>query len=78
MHMEDIMNGIRIFGITLIVAGALALGYGGFSYTKDSTAAKVGPVELTVKETETVNVPVWAGVLAIAAGGIVLVAGGRR
>jgi len=72
------MNGIRIFAITAIVAGILALGYGGFSYTKDSTAAKVGPVELTVKQQETVNIPVWAGVAAIAIGGIALVAGSKR
>jgi len=72
------MNGIRIFAIAAIVAGILALGYGGFSYTKDSTAAKVGPVELTVKEKENVNIPVWAGVAAIAIGGIALVAGSKR
>jgi hypothetical protein len=62
----------------LIIAGALALAYGGFSYTKDSTAVKLGPLELTVKEKETVNVPLWAGIGAIVIGGVLLVAGGKR
>lgn len=72
------MNGIRIVAIVLIVAGALALAYGGFSYTKDTTAVKIGPIELSVKEKETVNIPVWAGVGAIVVGGLLLVFGGRK
>jgi multidrug transporter EmrE-like cation transporter len=72
------MNGIRLIGIVLIVAGALGLAYGGFSYTKESTAAKIGPLELTVKENKSVNVPVWAGAGAIALGAVLLVLGGRR
>lgn len=72
------MNATRIIGVVLIVLGALGLLYGGFSYTKDSTAAKIGPLELTVKETESVNVPVWAGVGAIVVGGLLLVLGGKR
>ena len=59
------MNGLRIAAISMIVAGVLALAYGGFSYTKDTTALKVGPVELKVQEKETINVPVWAGIAAI-------------
>jgi hypothetical protein len=72
------MNGIRIVGIVLIVAGALALAYGGFSYTKDTTAAKLGPIELSVKEKKTVDVPTWAGIGAIVVGGLLLVLGGRK
>ena len=56
----------------LIVAGTLGLIYGGFSYTKDTHEAKVGPLELSIKETQTVNVPIWAGVGAIVAGAILL------
>jgi TRAP-type C4-dicarboxylate transport system permease small subunit len=66
------MNAVKILAIVLIVAGALGLIYGGFSYTKDTHEAKVGPLELSVKETQTVNVPIWAGVGAIAAGVILL------
>src|SRR6185295_4953979 len=64
---------MKIVAIILIVLGALALAYGGFSYTKDKTAVKLGPLELSVKEKETVNVPVWAGVGAIVVGGLLLV-----
>lgn len=72
------MNGIKMVGVVLLVAGVLALVYGSFSYTKDTTAVKVGPVELSVKEKETVNVPVWAGVGAIVVGGLLLAFGGKR
>jgi len=72
------MNPIKLVAIILIVAGALGLAYGGFSYTKDTTAVKLGPIELSVKEKENVNVPVWAGVAAIVAGGLLLVLGGKK
>jgi len=69
---EDKMNAIKMLAIVLIVAGALALAYGGFTYTRETHEAKLGPIELSVKDTQTVNVPVWAGVGAIAAGVILL------
>jgi multidrug transporter EmrE-like cation transporter len=66
------MNAIKVFGIVLIVAGVLGLAYGSFSYTKDTQQAKLGPIELSVKNKETVNIPVWAGVGAIVAGAFLL------
>ena len=66
------MTASKIIGIVLIVAGALGLAYGSFSFTKDTHTANIGPIHLSVKEKETVNVPVWAGVAAIIAGGLVL------
>ena len=63
------MNAVKIAAMGLIVAGILALAYGGFSYTKDTHDAKIGPLELSVKDTERVNIPVWAGVGAIVVGG---------
>jgi len=72
------MNGTRIIGVVLIVAGVLGLLYGGFSYTKDTTAVKLGPIELSVKEKETVNVPIWAGIGAIVVGGLLLVFGNKK
>ena len=72
------MNGIKLVAVALIVAGVLALIYGGFSYTKDTTAVKLGPIELSVKENKTVNVPMWAGVGAIVVGGVLLVLGGKK
>lgn len=62
------MNAIKMLAIALIVAGSLGLVYGGFTYTKDTHQAKIGPIELSVQEKETVNVPIWAGVGAIVAG----------
>lgn len=69
---------MRILGIALIVAGALALAYGGFSYTRERHDVKLGPIQFSVKERETVNVPVWAGLGAVGAGLVLLVLGGRR
>jgi hypothetical protein len=68
---------MKVAAIVLILAGLLGLVYGSFSYTKDKTAVKLGPLELSVKEKETVNIPMWAGVGAIVAGGLLLVLGGR-
>jgi hypothetical protein len=69
---------MRIIAIILIALGALALIYGGFSYTQDKTAAKLGPIELNVKETKTVPIPLWAGIAGIVVGGALLATGGRR
>lgn len=72
------MNTTRLIAIALIVAGILGLIYGGFSYTKDTTAVKLGPLELSVKQKETVNVPMWAGIGAIVVGGLLLVLGSKK
>jgi len=72
------VSGVKIAAIVLIVAGVLGLVYGGFSYTKDTHTTKVGPIELTVKETDTVNVPIWAGVGAIVIGGALLFFGNKK
>jgi len=71
------MNLSKVVAVVLMVAGVLMLAYGGFSYTRENTAVKVGPIELSVKEKETVNFPVWAGVGAIVVGGLLLVFGKR-
>lgn len=72
------MNALKLVAVTLIAAGVLALVYGSFSYTKDTTAVKLGPLELSVKEKETVNIPVWAGVGAIVVGGLLLAFGSKK
>ena len=72
------MNGIKILAIALIVGGVLGLVYGGFSYTKETHQAKLGSLELSIKDKERVNVPVWAGVGAIAIGGALLLFGGKK
>jgi hypothetical protein len=65
----NIVNATKIAAIVLIVAGIFGLVYGGFSYTKNTHEAKLGPLELSVKDTQRINVPVWAGVAGIVAGG---------
>jgi hypothetical protein len=72
------MNNFKMVAVALIVAGVLGLMYGGFSYTKETHEAKLGPIELSVKDRQTVNVPVWAGVGAIAIGGVLLLLGGKN
>ena len=72
------MNALNITAIALIIAGTLGLAYGSFSYDKQTDAATLGPIELSVTETKTVNVPVWAGVGAIALGGVLLVLASKR
>ena len=72
------MNTGKILGLVLIVAGVLGLAYGSFTYTKDTHTANVGPITLSVKDKETVNVPIWAGVVAIVAGGALLLFAGKK
>jgi len=72
------MGATKIIAILLLVVGAASLAMGGFSYTKDKTVVKLGSLEVSAKEKEQVNVPVWLGVGAIAVGGLLLVFGGRR
>jgi len=72
------MNAVKMAAIVLIMGGVLGLVYGGFSYTKETHEAKLGPIELSVKDKETVNVPVWAGVAAIVIGGGLLLFGSKR
>ena len=72
------MNGLKILGVILIVAGVLALAYGGFSFTKETHDAKIGPLELQVKEKETVSIPTWAGIGAIVIGAVLLFVPAKR
>jgi TRAP-type C4-dicarboxylate transport system permease small subunit len=72
------MDASRLAGIALLVAGVLGLMYGSFSYTKETHEANIGSLQLSVKDKETVNIPVWAGVAAIVIGGGLLVLGSRR
>lgn len=66
------LNAFRIVAIVLIAAGALGLAYGQFSYVKDSHDVKLGPIEITANEKETVRVPLWASIASIAAGTLLL------
>jgi hypothetical protein len=72
------MNALKIPAIVLIVAGVLGLAYGSFSYTKQTHDVKIGPIEMSVQDKQTVNVPVWAGVGAVVIGGALLLLGARK
>jgi hypothetical protein len=73
------MNPLSLTGILLIVLGLLGLGYGSFSWTRDTPKASIGPLSLSVKETHTLNVPAWAGGAALVAGlGLLVMAGRKR
>ena len=69
---------MRLIAIVLLAAGVLALAYGGFSYTKQTHDAKVGPLEISVTEKQRVNVPVWAGVVLVVAGAGILLTGRKK
>ena len=72
------MKGTKLVGAVLLALGILALAYGGFSYTKESHEAKIGPITLSVTEKDRVNVPMWVGIGAIVVGGLILVFGSRK
>jgi hypothetical protein len=72
------MNSLKMAAIILIVAGALALAYGGFTYTKDTHDADLGPIHMSIKDKERVNIPMWAGVGAVVLGDVLLVGGLKR
>jgi hypothetical protein len=69
---------MRLAGLVLLVLGVLALVYGGFTYSKEKGDARIGPIEIEVAEKERVNVPLWAGVAAVVAGGALALRGGAR
>jgi hypothetical protein len=74
----DEMNGLKIMAIVLIAVGIGVLMYGKFSYTKETHDIKLGPLEVSVAEKQTVNVPVWAGVAAIVCGAGLLLYGSKK
>lgn len=72
------MDALKTLAILLLIGGALALAYGGFSYTKDTHKAEIGSLQLSVDEKQHVNIPVWAGFGAVLAGGLLLVVRTKR
>jgi TRAP-type C4-dicarboxylate transport system permease small subunit len=72
------MNAAKIVALALIAAGVLGLVYGSFTYTKDTHEANVGPINISIQDRETVNVPVWAGVVAVVIGGGLLLFASKK
>jgi hypothetical protein len=73
-----LMNTQRLVAFVLLIAGALGLIYGGFSYTRETHQANVGSLHMSVDETRHVNIPVWAGIGALVAGGLMLAMGRKN
>ena len=72
------MSLVKIMGVLLIVAGLLGIVFSSFSYTKETHEIKLGPIELAVKEKESVNIPLWVSVGAIVVGGVLLAFGSKK
>ena len=72
------MNGLKLAAIVLIIAGVLGLAFGGFTYTKKTEQVNLGPIALTIKDKETVNIPVWLGAGALITGILLLVVRSKK
>lgn len=72
------MNSLRLAALVLMVGGALALAYGGFSYTRDTHQLNLGPLQVQVQERDHLNIPIWAGLASLLAGVALLAASARR
>jgi hypothetical protein len=72
------MNAMKISGIVLVVLGLAGFFTGGFSFTKETTQAQLGPLQLTVQEKKAIDVPEWLSLGAVVIGGVLLVMGFRR
>ncbi len=66
------MKGTKLLGVVLLALGILALAYGGFSYTRNTERASIGPIKIEVQDKERVNIPLWAGLAVAIVGGILL------
>ena len=72
------MSAVKVIAIVLIIAGVFGLVYQQFSFTRETAQAKIGPIELSVKEKDTVNVPLWLSIAAVGAGVVLLVTGKKK
>lgn len=71
-------NIVIVVAVVLIALGAFGLARGQFSYTEERHEAEIAGIELSVKDKETVAIPQWLSIGAIAAGALLLVFGRRK
>ena len=64
--------------IILIVLGALALAYQGFTYTHREKVLDLGPIHATADKQEHVSIPPILGGLALVGGIVLLLVGSRK
>ena len=62
------MDRLRLVALALIVAGVLGLVFTRFTYTKETHGFQVGSLEVAVKDKETISIPMWLSVGALAVG----------
>lgn len=67
-----------IAGILLVVLGAIALVYQGFTYTKTENLLDIGPIHATTETHKTVPLPPVVGGIALVAGVVLLALGARH
>jgi hypothetical protein len=72
------MRPIAIIGIIFIVIGIIALAYQGLTYTTKEKVVDLGPLKVEAKREKTIPLPPILGVLALGAGVVMVVVGGRR
>jgi len=63
---------LSLIGVLLVVLGLIGLAHPTFSYHEKKEVAKLGPVQATVEEEKTVEIPRIASV-AVALAGLALV-----
>jgi len=68
---------MKILGIVLMVAGVLALAYGGFTYTTHKKAVDMGPLQVERSKQHSVPLPPLVGIGALAVGAVLFFAGNR-
>jgi uncharacterized membrane protein YidH (DUF202 family) len=69
---------MKALGIVLMIAGVLALAYGGFSYTTHKKAIDMGPLQVERSRQHTVFLPPLVGLGALVIGGVLVFAGGKQ
>jgi drug/metabolite transporter (DMT)-like permease len=69
---------MKTIGIVLVIAGVIALVYGGFAYSRDRKVLDLGPLEITTTENRSFPIPAAVGAAVLVAGFVLVISGNRR
>ena len=72
------MKPAAVVGIILIFVGIIALAYQGITYTHSKKVIDMGPIQASHKETSTIPLPPIVGIVAIVAGGGLVLLGNKK
>jgi hypothetical protein len=64
------MKSATVIGLVLIVLGIIGFAVGGFSFTHQKQDAKLGPIDISHKQTETVPIPPILSSIALVVVGV--------